>query len=393
MSLGTTYAFAFSDTQVHWAKESIDWAVQKGVAKGYPDGTFKPNNHVTEAEFLAMLIRTFEGEKAGGSHWADGYYTFARLMNYPTYGSEDVSKRSWLITRAHVAEIVAGSQGYNYKGNDAIHFLLLNGLAKGKNPDEITIASFEGESTLTRAEAVQFIKNLVENGVEKLLPRPSTPSPALPNIGVHDKIIPLKPVDEVQNPANPVQPQQPTQPQQPQQPQVPQPPVTGTPEQPNRIDPNDNSPETVEKRLREALEMNKPELTLTQEDIYKWGREMFELGKKAEIVNGKLRLYYPQVPADKQDKWFIIVTVDNNSKRQQAVYGSYGKGIDSGSDKTSRTIPTYDDFDIVGNDYSFYISLQEQGTIGAKPFASVGYDSVVKAISVNSRSVLFDHVK
>lgn len=387
MSLGTTYAFAFSDAQVHWAKETIDWAVQKGVAKGYPDGTFKPNNHVTEAEFLAMLIRTFEGEKAGGSHWADGYYTFARLMNYPTYGSQDVNKRSWLITRKQVAEIVAGTQGVNYTGNDAIHYLLLNGLAKGKDPSNLTIASFEGDATLTRAEAVQFIKNVLENGVDKLQPRPTSPSPALPEIGENDRIVPLVPVDE-------------TKPQQPQQPQVPEqpvPPVTGTPEQPTdpKRDKNNNSPEIIEKRLQEAFKLRTPEFGITKEDIEYWAREMYRLGQKAEIVDGKLRLYYPQIPEDKKDKWWIGVDVDTPGKRESAVYGAYGKLHDSpANDRQGRTIPEYDDFNVSG-DYSFYISLQYQvdPNYGGKPVASVGYNSETGRISVNSYSVEWNHKK
>lgn len=376
----SSVAIAFNDTQSHWAKDTIDWAVQQNIAKGYPDGTFRPNTHVVEAEFLAMLIRTYEGEKeVNSTHWADGYYQFSDNKNYPTNGSQDVNKRSWVMTRKQVAEIVAGTQGVNYTGNDAIHYLLLNGLAKGKNPSELTIASFEGEATLTRAEALQFIKNVQENGTSSLQTRPIVSSPELPKIGVNDRIIPLKPVDEVGKPTNP------------QQPQVPKP---EQPEQPNRIDPSDNSPETVEQRLREALEMNKPELTLTQEDIYTWGREMFELGKKAEIVNGKLRLYYPQVPEDKKDKWWISVTVDTKGKRESAIYGAYGRTYDSpANERQSRTIPVYDDFDIGGSEYSFFISLREQGELGAKPFASVGYDSVSKRISVNSRSVLFDHEK
>lgn len=377
---GTALASSFNDTQTHWAKETIDWAVEKNIAKGYPNGSFKPNNHVAEAEFLAMLIRTYEGEKeTNGEHWADGYYRFADSKNYPTNGSLDVNKRSWVMTRTQVAEIVVGTQGVNYTGNDGIHFLLLNGLAKGKDPDNLTIASYEGESTLTRAEALQFIKNVQENGVSDLKTRPITPSPDLPKIGVNDKIIPLKEVENVK----------------PEQPKVPVQPVPVPPQTP--INPNDNSAETVERRLQEALEMNKPELTLTQDDIYTWGREMFELGKKAEIVNGKLRLYYPQVPADKANRWQIMITVDNNGKRQSAEYGLPANGKSTyahdGSKGVGQPAPAYEDFDIVGDDYSFYISLQERGTIGAKGFASTGYNSISKRISVNSRSVLFEHVK
>ncbi|BBI36612.1 cadherin-like beta sandwich domain-containing protein [Cohnella abietis] len=47
----------FSDVQGHWAATSIDQAVAKGLATGYPDGTFQPNKSITRAEFSVMLFR------------------------------------------------------------------------------------------------------------------------------------------------------------------------------------------------------------------------------------------------------------------------------------------------------------------------------------------------
>jgi hypothetical protein len=49
-----------SDVQGHWAEKKIAEWVAKGLAGGYPDGTFKPNNHITRAEFVALVNRAFE---------------------------------------------------------------------------------------------------------------------------------------------------------------------------------------------------------------------------------------------------------------------------------------------------------------------------------------------
>ncbi|MFB5166787.1 S-layer homology domain-containing protein [Parageobacillus toebii] len=38
-----------------WAKEEIEFLSSKGVIKGYHDGTFKPNNGVTRAQFAVFL--------------------------------------------------------------------------------------------------------------------------------------------------------------------------------------------------------------------------------------------------------------------------------------------------------------------------------------------------
>ena len=55
----TALAVSFSDTGDHWAKGSVDYLTGKGVVNGYTDGTFKPNNKVSRAEFIKMLDATF----------------------------------------------------------------------------------------------------------------------------------------------------------------------------------------------------------------------------------------------------------------------------------------------------------------------------------------------
>ena len=50
----------FSDLEsVPWAKEAIEALAAKGVVSGPGDGTFRPNNKVTRAEFLKMLMTAF----------------------------------------------------------------------------------------------------------------------------------------------------------------------------------------------------------------------------------------------------------------------------------------------------------------------------------------------
>lgn len=48
------------DVTGHWAKASIEWAMEKGLIKGYPDGSFKPNNPLTRAEACAILERFYD---------------------------------------------------------------------------------------------------------------------------------------------------------------------------------------------------------------------------------------------------------------------------------------------------------------------------------------------
>ena len=48
------------DVTGHWAKASIEWAMEKGLIKGYPDGSFKPNQPITRAEACVMLERFYQ---------------------------------------------------------------------------------------------------------------------------------------------------------------------------------------------------------------------------------------------------------------------------------------------------------------------------------------------
>ncbi len=57
-SLATVSAAqGFKDTNRHWGALAIEWAAGQGIVDGYEDGTFRPDNIVSEPEFLAMLLR------------------------------------------------------------------------------------------------------------------------------------------------------------------------------------------------------------------------------------------------------------------------------------------------------------------------------------------------
>ena len=50
----------FSDIEGHWANKYINSATTKGWVKGYPDGTFKPDQYVTRAEFVTLVNNVLE---------------------------------------------------------------------------------------------------------------------------------------------------------------------------------------------------------------------------------------------------------------------------------------------------------------------------------------------
>ncbi len=56
----TSAAASFPDLAEHWAAPYVANLVTRGVINGYPDGTFRPENTVTRAEFVKMLAKAVE---------------------------------------------------------------------------------------------------------------------------------------------------------------------------------------------------------------------------------------------------------------------------------------------------------------------------------------------
>ena len=92
----------FSDvTDSHWAVKYINSAAAKGWITGYPNGTFKPEAHITRAEVVTLVGRML-------SRSADGAYLTANANALPrTYS--DLSTSHW----AYLA-IMEASIGHDY---------------------------------------------------------------------------------------------------------------------------------------------------------------------------------------------------------------------------------------------------------------------------------------
>lgn len=172
-------ASAFTDTKRHWGAETISWAVQNGIVNGYEDGTFRPDAVVSEPEFLAMLLRAYPDNAVpapeSGAPWYEPYYSFAAARHWPLLQTTDRNS----YNRGHVARLIAGTQAQALNLNDSIRFLLDKGLSRGKS--SATVEGYEAADRLSRAEAVQFIRNLKQN-VSALRSAPDMPKQAPPNV-------------------------------------------------------------------------------------------------------------------------------------------------------------------------------------------------------------------
>lgn len=164
----------FSDIKDHWAEQQILDFINKGYINGYEDGTFRPDNQITRAEFVRILNNAF-GFKVKGSedfidvNPTDWYYNDVCIGVNKGYinGYKDGTFRPDApITREEAAKIVATVLNIKGDGNlnfidsnqisnwakDSVDALSDNGVIKGYEDN-----TFKPQGNVTRAESVQML--------------------------------------------------------------------------------------------------------------------------------------------------------------------------------------------------------------------------------------------
>lgn len=110
VSAQTNTAKIFPDVAAnHWAAKQIKELSQAGVIVGYPDGTFKPDDYVTRAEFACMAIRALGQE----------HTTVAQPVNFT-----DIDRDFWaydMIQRALYFELIScPATGQLFRPDDSV---------------------------------------------------------------------------------------------------------------------------------------------------------------------------------------------------------------------------------------------------------------------------------
>lgn len=73
LAFAPAQAFAAPATDIsgHWAEKVITQWQEKGLISGYEDGTFKPDNSVTRAEFVIILNKALGFTQKGNVTFSD----------------------------------------------------------------------------------------------------------------------------------------------------------------------------------------------------------------------------------------------------------------------------------------------------------------------------------
>ncbi|MCH1967463.1 N-acetylmuramoyl-L-alanine amidase [Paraclostridium sordellii] len=118
----------FNDIDGHWAKNAIIDFATKGYINGYGDGTFKPDNSITRAEFVKILNKAFGYTNVGKENFSDvnpsdWYYNDICIgvnVGYINGYEDNTFKPDKQITREEASKIIATA--LNLKGDGNLNF-------------------------------------------------------------------------------------------------------------------------------------------------------------------------------------------------------------------------------------------------------------------------------
>lgn len=182
LSQQLTIRSGFIDITGHWAETAILKASEYGWVSGYTDGSFRPGNNITRAEFVTIIVRAL-GLKADANvelsfkdaqsipAWSKGAVAAAVTAGLIEGYSDGTFQADKLVTRAEMTTIIVRSQKKPIDPHVKTEFrddkdipawakpyvavAVEQGWVKGVGNN-----SFAPVKQATRAEATQLILNL-----------------------------------------------------------------------------------------------------------------------------------------------------------------------------------------------------------------------------------------
>ena len=183
-----------SDIAGHWAESVITQWQNKGLIQGYEDGTFKPGNTITRAEFVTLM------NNAKG-FWSEGSINFSDVKNgswfysavaravaagYVKGYSDGSFKPGNTITRAEAAVMIANAARLSANEAGAYRFTDVGSIpawARGSVGAVVAAGymtgypdgSFYANASISRAEAVSSLNRML-GGTAYQPTQPTTPT-------------------------------------------------------------------------------------------------------------------------------------------------------------------------------------------------------------------------
>lgn len=174
----------FIDVADHWAEEEICFMYNEGIVSGYSERNFLPNNKITRAEFLKISLlnlsyTVYPVQSAGFSDvsaddWYFSYITFARSKGFVNGYGDGSFHPNDNVTRAEAVTMIMQMAGiieydvFGFEGRfsdvsaddwfgPAVAAAVDQGIVEGYGN-----GTFRPNNDLTRAEAVMIAQRVWE---------------------------------------------------------------------------------------------------------------------------------------------------------------------------------------------------------------------------------------
>ena len=153
-SINVPLSQAQGDIENHWAKQTITKWQQEGLLKGDKNGNINPDNNITRAEFITLIIKALGYNKTGD-----------KIKTY-----KDIKQTDWYYSQI----MTAIEQGYiNGTSKDTISpgsnitrqevMTIINKIANTKSKSQIDKNQIK-DIEKTSSWAKQSVQNMIENG-------------------------------------------------------------------------------------------------------------------------------------------------------------------------------------------------------------------------------------
>ncbi|MEQ8235477.1 MAG: Ig-like domain-containing protein [Syntrophomonadaceae bacterium] len=173
-----------SDISDNWAFSQIFYLVDKGVVAGYADGTFRPNNPISRAEFITITNRAFGYVNTSAiqytdvktSDWFYGEIGKAKAAGYIAGFSDGSMRPNNQISRQEVAAIMARVLNLDTSGPGELSFVdadsipdwsrnAIAAMVKAGYISGYPDGNFRPNNAISRAEAAVIISLSIGNRV------------------------------------------------------------------------------------------------------------------------------------------------------------------------------------------------------------------------------------
>ncbi|WP_159886484.1 S-layer homology domain-containing protein [Paenibacillus puerhi] len=168
----------FTDVGEHWATGSIQRAIELKLVDGYPDGTFKPEQEVSRAEFVKLVASAVQASpvtshaSAKESNWYDAYVALLKkegVLRESDFANEDFRQA---ISRVEMAKIAVRSSLAELRDPKvalddatAMYYATKSGLIQGLNKGELA-----PQGLTTRAQSVTVLERILKVRAGEKLP-------------------------------------------------------------------------------------------------------------------------------------------------------------------------------------------------------------------------------